>query len=566
MYGGISLYEPLRQVPGVNVMTSTVAQPDIAIRGLNELISNQTLLLVDGRNQYLPAQGFFMWSTITIQPDEVKQIEIVKGPVASLYGANAFNGLINIITKTPEELNGTYFTEKTNFDDVYTISSLVHGQRINDLGYKLSLGWDRYEYFYHPESYKTNLLRGNAQVDYHIDDESAVSLSAGGSYGEHPFITSNLPIYLGENDIGYFYTMLDGNLGDFEGKVFWNHFIANYDPDTRRFKSKVDTIETELTYKFEPIEKHDVTVGTGLRYDYAYGNIFGPQVSPKCQLIYNAYIQDDWEVTDRIRFIGSGRLDQYAISGLQLSGRVAGLFKIFEDNFIRASLGNSYRAPTLSEYYLDIYQRTTPMAHNFGQENLDVEKIVTGEVGYEGKFFDKKLKFNSDFFVSYIKNFIESTRTGFESLFPTVIITSGYLNQGNATTWGVENSLEYKATDWMKCFVNNTHQLVSYENDAFIRVTPKNMWNMGVLVDYNDKLEASLYWHYVDKAENSGNTKSLVSKYSTINGRLGYWVTENIEVAVSGTNLFLDKHEELPGVDTGEQIGRRILAEVRLKF
>jgi outer membrane receptor protein involved in Fe transport len=333
--------------------------------------------------------------------------------------------------------------------------------------------------------------------------------------------------------------------------------------DSKRFKSKIDVIETELSYDFELFENHDVTIGTGLRYDYAKANIWGPTVSPQTQLIWNGYIQDDWEVMDNFRVIGSGRMDYYTISGLQLTGRIAGLFTLFKDNFIRASLGNAFRAPTLSEYYLDIYQRTTPMGHNFGQKELDVEKIVTGEVGYEGKFFDKRVKVNSDFFVSYIKNFIDATRTGFESFAP-VIITTGYLNQGNATTWGIESSIEYKATDWMKCFVNHTYQRVKYNENAFVRFTPKNMWNLGVLMNYEDRAEASLYWHYVGPGGNIGNTRTSIDKYSTLNARLGYWITENIELAISGTNILLDKHVESPG--TGEQIGRRYLAELRLKF
>ncbi len=565
MYGGVGLYESLRQVPGVNVMTTTVAQPDVAIRGLNEHINNTSLLLLDGRNLYLPAQGFFIWNTITIQPDEVKQIEVVKGPVASLYGANAFHGLINIITKTPEELNGTYFTEKTNFHDVYTLSSLVHGQRIGDWGYKVSAGWDRYDYFYIKDTHKTNMAQGDAKIEYYIDDESKVSLSMGGAIGDYPFVSSTNEVFMGDNKMGYLYTMLNGNVGGFKGKVFWNHCIADYTPKSKKFKSKIDVIETELSYDFELFDSHDITVGTGLRYDYAKANIWGPVVSPQDQFIWNGYVQDDWKVMDNFRIIGSGRMDYYTISGLQLTGRIAGLFTIFEGNVIRASLGNSFRAPTLSEYYLDIYQTISPTTsnHNFGQKELDVERIVTGEVGYEGTFFEKKLKVNADFFVSYIKNFIDSTRTGFESFAP-LIITTGYINQGNATTWGVEAGAEYKVTDWMKCFANNTHQLVNYDENAFRRSTPRNMWNLGVLVNYENKLEGSLYWNYVAKTENVGNNKSSVDRYSMLNGRIGYWVTENCEVAASCSNILLDKHVEAPGY--GEDIGRRFLVEVRLKF
>ncbi|MGD2279227.1 MAG: TonB-dependent receptor [Candidatus Omnitrophota bacterium] len=563
MYPSATLYDSLRQVPGVNVMASTIAQPDIAIRGFNEVLSNQTLLLMDGRNLYLPAQGFFLWNTITMQPDEVKQVEVVKGPVASLYGANAFNGLINIIPKSPEEINGTYFSEKTNFHDIYTVASLVHGQRIDDLGYKVSLGWDRYDFFY-KNSYKNNIGKADGKVEYYIDDDSKISLSGGGVVGQHGFLTSTSDIFLGDNEMDYLYMMLDCDIDGFEWKTFWNHFLAEYTPPVQTFKSKIDTVESEVSYNFDLFDTHEVTIGTGIRYDYAKASIWGPAVSVKDQFLWNGYVQDDWEVFDRFRVVGSGRMDYHTLAGLNLTGRVSGLFTIFEDNLLRASIGNSFRAPTLSEYFLDIYQRSAPMTHSFGQKDLSEEQIVTGEVGYEGKYFDRKLSIRSDFFVSYIRNFIDSTRTGFESLFPVIIVRSGYLNQGNATTWGVETTVEYRLTDWFRGFFNNTHQVVNYDENAFIRFTPKNMWNLGFTVDYEDWLEASLYWHHVSSGENVGNTTTNIDRYSTLNGRLGYWFTENILIAVNCQNMFLDKHVESPGY--GEEIGRRIFAEVRLKF
>ena len=140
MYPGTELYDSLRQVPGIDVRCGTEAQPDVSIRGMNEYLTNYTQLLADGRNVYLPSQGMFMWPTLNLQPAEIKQIEVVKGPVASLYGANAVNGLINVISKKPEEIDGTIFTQKSG-TDLYTYSSLVHGQKIEDIGYKVSGSW-----------------------------------------------------------------------------------------------------------------------------------------------------------------------------------------------------------------------------------------------------------------------------------------------------------------------------------------------------------------------------------------------------------------------------------------
>src|SRR3982750_2015071 len=97
----------LRRVPGMEVMQTTGAEFNVSMRGNNQTLANKLLVLVDGRSIYDDAAGVVFWKNIPVTLPEIKRIEIIKGPAAAVYGFNAFDGVVNIITKAPDEMTGT---------------------------------------------------------------------------------------------------------------------------------------------------------------------------------------------------------------------------------------------------------------------------------------------------------------------------------------------------------------------------------------------------------------------------------------------------------------------------
>src|SRR5437867_11938709 len=104
--GAIDLPTVLRRVPGMEVIQMTGADFDVSVRGDNQSRANKLLVLVDGRSIYLDIQGEVLWKTIPVTLPEIKKIEVLKGPASALYGFNAFDGVINIVTKSAEEMKG----------------------------------------------------------------------------------------------------------------------------------------------------------------------------------------------------------------------------------------------------------------------------------------------------------------------------------------------------------------------------------------------------------------------------------------------------------------------------
>jgi outer membrane receptor protein involved in Fe transport len=105
--GAVDLPTVLRRIPGIEVMQTTGADFNVSARGDNQLLANKMLVLVDGRSIYLDGQGVVYWKMIPVTLPEIKRIEVLKGPASAVYGFNAFDGVINIITESPGEMKGT---------------------------------------------------------------------------------------------------------------------------------------------------------------------------------------------------------------------------------------------------------------------------------------------------------------------------------------------------------------------------------------------------------------------------------------------------------------------------
>lgn len=108
--GATSIPDLLRMVPGMDVAQINASTWAISARGFNLQFSNKLLVLIDGRAVYTPLFGGVYWDTQDVPLEDIQRIEVIRGPGGTLWGANAVNGVINIITKRAEQTSGTLIT------------------------------------------------------------------------------------------------------------------------------------------------------------------------------------------------------------------------------------------------------------------------------------------------------------------------------------------------------------------------------------------------------------------------------------------------------------------------
>jgi iron complex outermembrane receptor protein len=138
--GAIDFPTVLRRIPGMEVMQTSGADFNVSVRGDNQLVANKLLVMVDGRSIYVDTQGQVYWKAIPVTLPEIKRIEVLKGPASVLYGFNAFDGIINIITKSAAEMKG--ITLQFGGGELGTMSSAaIYAGTVGKFGYRLSVGW-----------------------------------------------------------------------------------------------------------------------------------------------------------------------------------------------------------------------------------------------------------------------------------------------------------------------------------------------------------------------------------------------------------------------------------------
>ena len=362
----------LRNVPGLNVAQMSARDIQVSGREATNSLATGQLVLLDGRSLYLDFFGFVAWDFVPLDFSELKQIEVVRGPGSAVWGANAFSGVINLITKSPKEMVGTRLT--LGGGEIGTLyGSLSHAGVNGKLGYKLSAAYYEQDPYDRPtgvipgttppRTYPEFENEGTAQpkfdlgFDYEIDEATRLDFAAGYAgtdgiihSGIGPFdMKKNTALSFGKVDwlrnaarIGIYYNSLDG-----EAK---NLLTVGPDGQPINFIFQTDTLNLDAGNTNLIGEKLLLTYGANVR-----ANEFDLSIAPRgdSRDEYGAYLQGEFLFSDRWRWVVGGRYDDLDPIGGVFSPRTALVFAIEPQQTIRLSYGRAFRAPSVVNNYLE---------------------------------------------------------------------------------------------------------------------------------------------------------------------------------------------------------------------
>ena len=224
--GAQTIWDALRNVPGVDVVQTRTDQGEISIRGLDKPFSNRTLILLDGKTVLDPFFDFTVQEAILVTMQEIDRIEVVEGPASAVYGANAVNGVINIITKTPEKMQGGLLSY-TGGERNTQIGSFDYGRKVDQWSYKFGGGWRSMNQFADADEFASQAGKFNAFFENKLSPDSEWSASggvsdlntqtSGGVVG--PFFDKGISSFA-RTDYRYEKTKVWG---------FWNHYRTTLD-------------------------------------------------------------------------------------------------------------------------------------------------------------------------------------------------------------------------------------------------------------------------------------------------------------------------------------------------
>ncbi len=351
--GMTSIPEILQFTLGVDVRRQDRQRYIVGIRGLFGDVSDRTLILIDGRPVTNPIFGTTHWEQIPVLMEEIERIEVVRGPVGAAWGANAFTGVINIITKKPDQLlGGLVSTTVTEFEDTY--NSLIYGQQQDKWSWKVSAGYEDVKDSdaagagkYHLSAHQQTLTdldgysardwgrfyKFNTQAEYHVNDQSRWSFGASHSSvqeGDFEFVG-----YYPRRDILTEYTQLFARLDhkfdkDTSGYIQW--FGNSWNTHCRVLTDHMQYLQNDLEgqINFKPADNHKISTGGNVRWNRIRTDVSSSfnenNLGDVDEYWCGIFLMDSWSVTDRLTLEGQGRVDNYSETSKDWSIRFAALY------------------------------------------------------------------------------------------------------------------------------------------------------------------------------------------------------------------------------------------------
>jgi len=424
----------LRNVPGVNITQVSARDVNITPRGSTSTLSTNQLAVLDGRSLYQDFFGFVMWDFMPVNLNELKRIEVIRGPASAIWGANAVSGVINVITKTPREMLGTSVAIGAGMfdtsggsatDDSGTLWYLngSHAGVISDrASFKLSGGYYTQDAFTRPTGlvpnggttrYPVFVNQGTSQpkvdgrLDYSLDDGAYMTF-AGGYSGTDGIMHSGVGPFDIESGTWMGYGKANYTKSAFRVQAFFNALDGDAAqlltrgpggaPITFLFKTKTFDLEAG---NVTTIGRNVLTYGGNVRH-----NTFDLSIAPAADSRTEGgfYAQDELFLHERLRVVLGARVDKFtSIDGVVVSPRAAVLIKPVPDQAIRVSYNRAFRAPSAINNDIDLtiteplpFAAVNPALAPFGvffvpirvvgNQDLQEERLDAFEVGYTGIF------------------------------------------------------------------------------------------------------------------------------------------------------------------------------------
>ncbi|MBI2927323.1 MAG: TonB-dependent receptor [Verrucomicrobia bacterium] len=582
--GVTSLAEALRLVPGLNVARADAHTWAVSARGFNDVFANKLLVQIDGRSVYTPLFSGVHWDVQDTLLEDIDRIEVVRGPGGTLWGANAVNGVINILTKPAKDTLGLLVTAGGGTEE--------HGYVGARYGLPLAdRAWLRFygKYFNRDDSVMLGSERpgeddwrvgqGGFRLDWEPSQANALTLQGDLYAGreEQIFHANALtpPYALARpNDLNF-------SGGNVLGR--WTHaFSAESELQVqlyfdRTVRNSVSLHETRDTYDLDaqhhfPLgARQEVVWGVGYRFSHdELGdglNIFFPDHSRDLQL-FSAFAQDEIAlVKDRLKLTVGSKFEHNDFSGFEAQPSARLAWEPHERHTLWASVARAVRTPSRAEAGVRINGSVLPpgppgppassgaalpaMIGFFGSEDFRSEHLLAYELGYRLRPHERVALDLAGFFNDYAH--LRSLEQGTPRLEGTPLPTNVLLpmtaaNHLVGTAYGMELAANYQLADWwrltaaytfLELQVRARHGSTDISAPTLEGQSPQQQFTLRSSLDLPGQVELDAALRYVDQLPGLG-----VPAYTALDVRLGWRPVRNLELSLVGQNLLDDRHPE----------------------
>lgn len=572
--GVTSIPEALRMVPGLEVARIDSNKWAITSRGFNGRFANKMLVLFDGRTVYSPLFSGVFWDRQDTLLEDIDRIEVIRGSGATLWGANAVNGVINIITKNAGETLGGLVTagggnEERGFGSVrYGLKLgedttlrlfakyLDRAPLVDAAGREAADSW--------------HAVRGGFRLDSEPSEKNTLTIQ-GDIYDGRLGETYTVPIL-----IPPYSRTFDTRNGNFGANLLsrWKHVFSassdlalqfyydHIDQDFSVLKERQDTVDLDFQHRFTVANRQELLWGVGYRFtnDHIHNTdliAFTPE--RRDDHLFSAFLQDDITlVENRLRLTLGTKIEHNDYTGFEWQPNARLLWTPHKRHTVWAAVSRAVRTPSRAESDVRFNILTLPPGDPLnppvrldvkGSKSMKAEELIAYELGYRVKPSDT-LSFDiAAFYNRYhkLRNITLPADPIFEPL-PTPHMTSTLLivNNDDADTYGVELSTDWAPLDWWRILAAYTFlEIKMYSPVPSIAAAtvegenPKHQFSLRSQMNLGRNVDFDLWLRYVD------NLPAIdIGSYVTLDARLAWRPVKNLELSLVGRNLIHDRRLE----------------------
>jgi iron complex outermembrane recepter protein len=562
--GATSLPEVLRLAPNLEVYQTSPSGYTITARGFSgntsaQNFSDKLLVLIDGRSVYSPLYSGVYWDAQDVLLEDIDRIEVISGPGATLWGANAVNGVINIITrKSSETTGGSVSAGAGNIEKDAAVR--FGGDADGGFSYRTYLKSFERSAFDLPSGPSADDGWNKTQAGFRTDWTSRADTVTvqGDTYRGHEE-QSGLPDLAieGSNLLARWQRQFS------DGSALQ---LQTYYDQTQRFSSAafvLNTYDVELQHSFALGSMNGIVWGAGdrvNRYDItdATALLFLPD--RRTLNLANAFVQDVIAFDPRVKLTLGLKVEDDPYSGVAPLPNVRLSFALSESAFLWSSVARAIRSPT--PFDRDVAEYLGSTLFLVGGHEFRPEKLTAYEIGYRGQLGPRASLSVSTFFNHY--DDLRSLEFNPVTLLP---LYWGNYMEGN--TYGVEAWGNYQATDWCVVTLAYTelHEALHFEPGASGLLgiqqagdDPSHQAHVRTSMNLPANLTFDADLRYVGTLPNPE-----VRAYEELNARLGWRASRQWEVALAGANLLHARHEEFT-VPPSDAITRSVMLDARYRF
>jgi iron complex outermembrane recepter protein len=582
-----TLADALRLAPGVQVARVDSNGWAIGVRGFASRLARSVLVLVDGRTVYNPLFAGTYWEVQDYPLEDVDRIEIIRGPGGTLWGANAFNGVINVITKSARETQGGYLeagagTEERAFGTVRYGGRLAEGAWYR--GY--ASGFDR-DALFNPSGREYDawrMGRSGFRTDWDVGTRDSVTVQGdvfAGSLGDRVPVTVYRPPFRrvlredgdvsGANLLGR-WTRVLGRGSDLSLQVYYD----NFDRDDPNFSELRNTVDLDFQHRFPLLWRQEVVWGLGYRASADRtrglpGNA-GFRPANRTVQLFSGFLQDEVTlVEDLLRVTVGTKVEHNDLSGIEVQPSARVLWTPHVLHTFWAAVARAVRTPSRIEhdFFATGFAASDPptFVRAVGNRDFESEKVLDYQLGYRTRplprLFVDVVAFYNDFddllSVEPGSVFTE-TRPGV----PHFVLPFTFANGLHGESHGVEVAADTALTDWWRLNAAYSYVDVRLRADpdsldttqaAAAGNSPHSMVTLRSLMNLPGRFQLDLVGRYVD------NLPALrIGSYVELDVRVARRFGRSVELAVVGQNLLHDHHREFAG---GTEVERGAYGMIR---